>query len=58
MEWMMNWWWVTVLGPIVLAIAIGYALLNRRRLTREEKVRQNRAVNRLYDEERGGSKPR
>ena len=53
----MNWWWVTVLGPIVLAAVIGYALLNRRRLSREEKLRQDRAVNKLYDDEGGRSSP-
>lgn len=46
----MNWWWVTVLGPIVLGLAIAYALLTRRRLTPREKDAQKKAVERLYNE--------
>lgn len=49
MEWIMNWWWVTVLGPVVLGAAIAYALFNRRRLSPTEKARQARAVDRLYE---------
>lgn len=28
MEWFVNWWWVTVLGPIVLGVAMAYASIN------------------------------
>ena len=58
MEWIMNWWWVTVLGPVVLATVIAYALLNRRKLTREERARRDRATDRLYKEPPGASASR
>lgn len=48
MEWFMNWWWATVLGPVVLGGAIAYALLNRRRLTLSERKAQARAVHDAY----------
>jgi hypothetical protein len=48
-EWLMNWWWVTVLGPIVLGGAIAYALLTRRRLTPAEHEAQKRAIHREYN---------
>jgi hypothetical protein len=48
MEWIMNWWWITVLGPIVLGGVIAYALMTDRRLTPEERVAQKKAVKRLY----------
>lgn len=51
MEWLIEWWPMTVLGPIVLAAAFVYALLKRRRLTREEQQAQHEAVERLYDKE-------
>ncbi len=50
MEWMMNWWWATVLGPIILGGIIAYALMTRRRLTTTERIRQHDKVERLYDE--------
>ena len=50
MEWFMNWWWVTVLGPIVLGVVIAYALLNRRTLTPEERRAQKKAVDNAYRE--------
>jgi hypothetical protein len=48
MEWIMNWWWVTVLGPLILAAVIAYALMTRRRLTPTEKAAQRRGVERAY----------
>jgi len=42
--------WLLVLagGPLLLAIAIIYALLTRRRLSREEKEAQINATEHLY----------
>jgi hypothetical protein len=48
-EWLMNWWWVTVIGPIVLAAVLAYTLLTRRRLSPREKVTQDRAIDREYN---------
>ena len=48
MEWLMNWWWATILGPVVLGAALAYALLTRRRLTPNEKADRKRAVEQLY----------
>lgn len=48
MEWIMNWWWATVLGPIVLGGAIAYALLNKRRLSGREKSAQTAQVRQSY----------
>lgn len=42
------WMLLTVVGPIVLAAAIAYALFTRRRLTPHEKVRQEKKVDELY----------
>jgi len=50
MEWIMNWWWVTVLGPIVLGCIIAYALLTRRRLSPAERNAQREATKRNYRE--------
>ena len=58
MEWIMNWWWVTVLGPIILGGVMAYALMTRRRLTPAERSAQKDATRRLYghapDESTGG----
>ena len=51
MEWIMNWWWATAIGPIVLGCVIAYALLTRRRLSPDEKAAQRRAVRREYGHE-------
>jgi hypothetical protein len=51
MEWIMNWWWATVLGPIVLGAVIAYALVTRRRLTPVEERSQKRGVERAYRED-------
>jgi hypothetical protein len=48
MEWFVNWWWVTVLGPIVLGVAMAYASIKRRRLTPSEKQSQHEAFERVY----------
>ena len=55
MDWIMNWWWATIIGPIVLGAVIAYALLTQRRLSRGEKARQDDAVNRLYQDPGGRS---
>jgi hypothetical protein len=47
-EWLVNWWPATILGPIVLAAALGYALLSRRRLTARERDEQKTATEKLY----------
>ncbi|MGE0499952.1 MAG: hypothetical protein AB7I79_11910 [Rhizobiaceae bacterium] len=44
------WGFVIIGGPLVIAIALAYALLTRRRLTVSEKRRQHRAVEKLYEE--------
>ncbi len=48
MEWVLNWWWVTVLGPIVLGLVIAYALMRRRRLTPRERTAQREGTERQY----------
>lgn len=48
MEWIMNWWWATVLGPIVLGGVIAYALMTRRRLSSGEKAAQRQKVQQSY----------
>ena len=57
MDWIMNWWWATIVGPVVLAAAIGYALLKQRRLSPAEKDHQDAAVNSLYGDPAGRSSP-
>ena len=45
-------WFVAVgLGPLVLGLAIIYAILRRRRLSPEERERRNRGVRHLYKDE-------
>jgi hypothetical protein len=51
MEWIINWWWATILGPIILGAVIAYALMTRRRLTGAEKSAQNRQIRREYNDE-------
>ncbi len=47
-----SFWALTVLlGPLILAVAIGYALLRRRRLTQSEAAASRRATRNLYQEE-------
>jgi hypothetical protein len=45
------WMFATVLGPVVLAAVIAYALLARRRLSPREKRERDAATRRLYDSE-------
>lgn len=47
--WIMNWWWVTVLGPVVLIVLFAYALLSRRRFGPREQAEQDEATKRLYE---------
>ena len=47
-------WFVTVaLGPVLLGAVFIYAMMRRRRLTREERVRLERKVHELYDDRSG-----
>jgi hypothetical protein len=48
MEWIMNWWWATVLGPVILGGVIAYALLTRRQLSAGEKARQTDQIRQAY----------
>lgn len=48
--WIMNWWWVTVLGPVILLAALAYAVMMRRRLSPRERTEQREAVKSLYDD--------
>jgi hypothetical protein len=53
-----NIWLILVaLGPVILAAAIAYALLRRRRLSTDERIAQEEAVERLYDKPKGGRQP-
>lgn len=53
MEWFMNWWWATIIGPIILIGVIAYAMSRERRLSPREQEEQIEAVDRVYDEEEG-----
>ncbi len=55
MEWIANWWWATILGPIILGAVMIYALSTRRKLTPTEKKDQVRAINELYEDPQGSS---
>lgn len=48
----MSWGWlfVVAVGPLILGLAIGYALARRRNLTVEEKRERHEAIERLYEE--------
>ncbi len=48
MDWIINWWPATVLGPIVLIILIAYALVTRRRLTPREKQERHEGIKEVY----------
>ena len=48
------WSLVTILGPIVLILVIGYALMRKRRLTRHERVEQHEAIEDVYRGGEGG----
>lgn len=50
-------WALTIIGPVILAAIIIYALANQRRLSRRAKVHQDEAVNNLYDDPKGRSSP-
>lgn len=51
MEWFMNWWWATIIGPIVLIGVIAFAISRERRLTPREEKDQADAVERVYERE-------
>ena len=44
------WSFMTIAGPLVLALAIGYVLLRRRRLTPTEQAASRQATRELYTE--------
>ncbi|MBE0692161.1 MAG: hypothetical protein IH590_03525 [Aquamicrobium sp.] len=44
------WLFATAGGAVILGMAIAYALLTRRRLTRSEQRAQDRKVDQLYSE--------
>jgi hypothetical protein len=44
------WGLLVILGPVVLGLAIAYALIGRRRLTPKERGAQIRATERGYRE--------
>ena len=48
MDWLISWWPVTVIGPVVLGGLIFYALVTRRRLSPKEKQAQSDAIKELY----------
>jgi hypothetical protein len=51
-------WSITVIvGPLILAAIIIYALMKQRRVSSRTKVRQDQAVNTLYDDPDGRSSP-
>jgi hypothetical protein len=52
MDWLINWWPATVLGPVVLIILFVYALWTRRRLSPREQELQRRAIEREYEDDR------
>jgi Na+/H+ antiporter NhaC len=49
-----EWSFITVLAPIVLAGAIAYALLTRRRMSRAEQEVRNRETHKQYRDETDG----
>ena len=51
------WFVIVALGPVLLGIVIAYGLMRRRRLSTAEKVRQEKAVERLFDKPEGGRQP-
>lgn len=44
-----TWLLLVAGGPVLIAAAIAYALMTRRRLTPREKARQHEAVQDLYE---------
>ncbi|MBZ9794334.1 hypothetical protein [Mesorhizobium sp. ES1-4] len=50
-------WALTIIGPVILAAVIIYALANQRRLSRRAKAQQDESVNDLYDDPEGHSSP-
>jgi cytochrome c-type biogenesis protein CcmH/NrfF len=45
-----NLWFIAVaIGPVLLGGAVVYAMMRRRRLSRPEEARQDKAVSDLYD---------
>ncbi|MCY1665978.1 hypothetical protein [Rhizobium sp. SL86] len=45
-----NLWFVAVaIGPVLLGAAFIYAMMRRRRLTRPEELRQDAAIQDLYE---------
>jgi hypothetical protein len=46
----MLWGFATILGPIVIAVVLIYALVRRRRLSAAERLRQKEGTERAYKE--------
>ena len=51
------WFIIVALGPVLLGAALVYAMRHRRRLSKAEKIRQEEAVEQLYDKPPGGREP-
>lgn len=45
-----GWFFVVAIGPLILGLALGYALARRRYLTPQEKRERHEAIERLYEE--------
>ena len=44
------WFFTVAIGPIILAVAIVWAVMRRRRLTTREQIESDRATENLYRE--------
>jgi hypothetical protein len=51
------WFVIVALGPVLLGAALVYAMRHRRRLSKAEKIRQEEAVEQLYEKPPGGREP-
>ncbi len=51
------WLFVVFGGPVILAIAVGYALMTRRERSVGEKAAQRSATRRLYEEDEAEAAP-
>lgn len=57
MEALSPWQLVTVLGPVIIAIVLVYALVRRRRLTPVERIEQHEAVEEVYKDKDPKDRP-
>lgn len=51
------WFIIVALGPVALSAALVYAMRHRRMLSKAEKIRQEEAVEQLYEKPPGGREP-